>query len=234
MVSVLVPLLLLLVFLLVLGGAAIVVGRAWTGAVPSLSPRALLAGYLYVVVLASTVIVAAGVGQLLTAGFAQAFGLEFSYQTYRSPLPPPTRLARPGPGEPTAERLADEQRLQEEQRLDQVRNEHRDALAQGITAFLVGGLVALLHLLAKRRIRASGEPAIAFLDRAEGIVGLMLFTAVGLYFAVTSVYLLVRYALFPQVGAFGQTISPGWALGLALAFVPLWLLRLRHLVASAT
>ena len=102
MASVLVPVLLLLLLLLVLGGAAVVVGRAWTGAVPSLSPRTLLAGYLYVVVLASTVIVAAGVGQLLTAGFAQAFGLEFSYQTYRPPMPPPMRPTRIGPNEPTA------------------------------------------------------------------------------------------------------------------------------------
>jgi hypothetical protein len=234
MVSVFVPVLLLLVVLLVLGGAAVVVGRAWAGAVPSLSPRTLLAGYLYVVVLASTVIVAAGVGQLLTAGFAQAFGLEFSYQTYRPQIPPPARMTRLGPGEPTAEQLAEEQRFQEEQRLDQIRNEHRDALAQGVTAFLVGGLVALPHLLAKRRIRAGGEPSIVFLDRAEGIVGLLLFTAVGLYFAVAAVYQLVRYALFPQVGAFGQTIAPGWSLGLALTFVPLWLLRLRRFVDSAT
>lgn len=233
MASVLVPVLLLLLLLLVLGGAAVVVGRAWTGAVPSLSPRALLAGYLYLVVLASTVIVAAGVGQLLTAGFAQAFGLEFSYQTYRS-VPAPMRPTRVGPGEPTAEQIAEEQRLQEQQRFDQLQNDHRDALAQGITAFLVGGLVGLLHLLAKLRIKASGEASVPFLDRAEAIVGLALFTAVGLYFAVTAVYQVVRYALFPQVGAFGQTISPGWALGLALAFVPLWLLRLRRFVAEAS
>jgi hypothetical protein len=219
---------LLLLLLLVLGGAAIVVGRAWTGSVPTLSPRTLLAGYLYLVVLASSVIVAAGVGQLLTAGFAQAFGPEFSYQSYRAQVPPPMRPTRVGPGELTPEQVAEEQRLQEQQRLDQMSNDHRDVLAQGITALLVGGLVGLLHLLAKRRF------AIPFLDRAEAIVGLALFTATGLYFLVTAVYQLVRYALFPQVGAFGQTISPGWALGLALAFVPLWLLRLRRFVAEAS
>ena len=234
MASVLIPVLLLLLLLLVLGGAAVVVGRAWTGAMPTLSARTLLAGYLYLVVLASSVIVAAGIGQLLTAGFAQAFGLEFSYQTYRAQVPPPMRPARIGPSEPTAEQIAEEQRFQEQQRLDQLQNDHRDALAQGITAFLVGGLVWLLHLVAKRRIHRSDEPSVPFLDRAEAIVGLALFTAVGLYFAVTAVYQLVRYALFPQVGAFGQTISPGWALGLALAFVPLWLLRLRRFVAEAT
>ena len=234
MASVLVPILLLLLLLLVLGGAAVVVGRAWSGSVPTLSPRTLLAGYLYLVVLASTVIVAAGIGQLLTAGFATAFGHEFSYQTYRAQVPPPMRPTRVGPGEPTAEQIAEEQRFQEQQRLDHVQNEHRDTLAQGITAFLVGGVVGLLHLVAKRRLHRGGEPAIPFLDRAEGIVGLTLFTAVGLYFAVTAVYQLVRYALFPQVGAYGQTISPGWALGLALAFVPLWLLRLRRFVAEAS
>ena len=223
--SVLVPVLLLLLLFLVLGGAAVVVGR--TGAVPTPSARTLLAGYLYLVVLASSVIVAAGVGQLLTAGFAQAFGPEFSYQTYRAQMSP-MRPTRAGPGESTAEQIAEEQRLQEQQRLDQMQNEHRDALAHGITALLVGGLVGLLHYAAKRRF------ANPFLDRADAIVGLALFTAVGLYFLVTAVYQLVRYALFPQVGAFGQTISPGWALGLALAFVPLWLLRLRRFVAEAS
>jgi hypothetical protein len=226
--SVLVPVLLLLLLLLVLGGAAVVVGRAWTGSAPTLSARTLLAGYLYLVVLASSVIVAAGVGQLLTAGFGQAFGLEFSYQTYRPQMPPPMRPTRLAPGEPTAEQIAEEQRLQEQQRLDQLQNDHRDALAQGITALLVGGSVGMLHWVAKRRF------AIPFLDRTDSIVGLALFTAVGLYFLVTAVYQLIRYALFPQVGAFGQTISPGWALGLALAFVPLWLLRLRRFVAEAS
>lgn len=217
--------------LIVAAAVAIVRGRGAEGW--NIQFSGVLAAYAALVMLVSVFLVAAGLGALLKAGLAEAFGRDFSYDTtpypqYREiPVEPAATPgeAAPGPagGEPATPSPSEPR--QPERWVDPSDSAIRDDVATGITLTFVGAVLFAIHAtmaVALRRRGAQGERVIA---RAYNLLGLATATIGFLALAAMALNDIVRRYLVEggEVESW-QVRHPGEHLGFAIVFLPtaLW------------
>jgi len=177
-----------------------------------------VAVYAQLLIIVGAVMALSGVATAVKAGLGYA-ELGYSYQSYLPPLPPPSfpSVQQPQP-------------LQDEQQ----RNRHnRDAdLLQGLTLGLIGMLVVGAHLGIARGTRHLRGGAPAWLTRGTVVVLSVLCALVGVIAGAMSLYRWLSYVLLQPVSnqpreQFGEVV------GLAVAFLPVWVVTLLWLLRAA-
>jgi len=222
-----IPLSIVSLIAVIIAVVALMVIRSRAGQPVELSFLTLVVGYFYCVLIITTIVVAFGLSTLLKAGLSDVFGREFSYGS-----PPMARPALP-PGErgPVEGRVPTPEE-QYERQLQERENQYRDDLIEGITMSVVGGIIWMAHFLGRRRVREADDPTQPFLNRAYLTGMLAIFTIVSIISLPQSLYELLRYYLIP-VDEFYYRQGPGGSLGIALVFVPLWIIGLTAFLRQA-
>lgn len=211
----LIPLLILLGLALLVIGVVAVVVRIYRREAVDISFRQILLVYCYAVTLVSLVTVVLGLSSLANAGLSFVFGREFSFQA-------PPVFARPMEGPPGAERLQPSVEEQQERRARALENAFRESLVQGITLPVVGGLIAAVHVLARRSLEPAAGPDAGFFRKPYLALLLAVFGGVALVSLPVGIYEAVRYAvLAPDPESYRP--APGGTLANAIAFTPFWL-----------
>lgn len=169
-----------------------------------LTPRRLVEGYIFTVVVASMLLVSSGADDLIRAGIARYAGLEASY--------------RPSP-------VYDEKlESRRDMKWEYDSNAPRRDLLTGTAQLTIGLLVGILHLLGLRRLGRVEPLTASPVYRLFLIVGLVIYTTATLSYAVGSVkhYLLYRYVPLPSPDQWYQRPVPGEQIAGLLGFLPLW------------
>ena len=169
-----------------------------------LTPRRLVEGYIFTVVLAAMLLVSSGADDLIRAGIAQYAGLEASY--------------RPSPvyGE-NVEKPRD-------MKWEYDSNAPKRDLISGSAQLAIGLLVGVLHLFGLRRLGRVEPLAASPVYRLFLIIALVIYTSATLVYAVGSIrhYLLYRYVPLPSPEQWFQRPVPGEQIAGLLGFLPLW------------
>ncbi|MGH9788319.1 MAG: hypothetical protein ACRD4U_06425, partial [Candidatus Acidiferrales bacterium] len=169
-----------------------------------LTPRRLVEGYVFTVVLAAMLLVSSGAGDLIRAGIADYAGLEASYR--------PT---------PVYDEKVENPR---DVKWEYDSNAPRRDLLAGTAQLIIGLLVGILHLLGLRRLGRVEPLTASPVYRLFLIVGLVIYTTATLAYAVGSVkdYLLYRYVPLPSPQQWFQRPVPGEQIASLIGFLPLW------------
>lgn len=211
----------LLVPVVVLGGIGALVYFLVRGrGDDAFSSRNLLRAYLRLAYMVSLVIFLVGAVNVLTAGFAGAFGRSFSYDAnfYGSapvcPQPAPAASAPPGKCVSDSGNAfsPSDTRLQ-------------DDLIRGFSLLVTGLILGAGHRFGQRAMETPAERSGSGLARAEmliGTVGFGLVAIVALPIASYSVLHRVVLGSGPPVGS-SSSDTPGAALAVAVVFLPAWL-----------
>lgn len=191
-----------------------------------LSPRGVLRLYLYVASLAGVVVFAVGLASVVNYGIARVAGDEFIYGGSR-PTPAVMRNCPPGATgcvEPTPEQIAEQQRIEGQQR-ERRRNED---LIRGLTFAVFGVLFWGAHWGARRGLgEDAGAPA---LRRGYLMLGTAVFGLATIVLVPTGVYQALSNAILTTPESAYR--SGADALGGGIVSLPIWLLYLRLAVAE--
>jgi hypothetical protein len=194
--------LIVLVLLIVL--AAVFTRRSLPDGTALLTPRRLVEGYVYTVVLVTMLLVSSGLGDLVKAGIARRYGVESSY--------------RPQPVYDENHKVGETPKYEYD-----AKGMRRDVFS-GSAYLGVGLLIGMLHLLGLRRL-ARTEAAIASpVYRLFLIFGLVIYTVAVLTYAVGSMrdILLFRYIPSPPPRDWYDRPVPGEQIAGLVAFLPFW------------
>lgn len=211
----LIPLLILLGLALVVIGVVAVVVRIYRHEAVDVSFRQILLIYCYAVTLVSIVTVVLGLASLANAGLSVAFGRDFSFQA-----PPVFARALEGPpGAVKAESTIEEQ---QQRRARELERHFRESLVQGLTLPVVGGLIALVHVLARRRLEAATGPDAGFFRKPYLALLLAVFGGVALVSLPVGLYEALTFWVV-EADPESYRPAPGGSLANAIAFTPFWL-----------
>ncbi len=227
--SVIIPVVIVLALAVVAAAVVFFAIKLRSGESLSIPFRSLLVAYFYLLSAAGFIVLMIGLSGLLNVGLSSALGRDFGYSRPFMPTAvavPPERLSeKPLPGGPTTE----EQQRQAEQQQDR---QFREGLLQGISMFLVGGLVWALHTLGRRRTETAVERQTGFLQMAYLAVLLVVCSLVGIISLASGMYDTLRFYLLAPTDQFSYMPPPGQAASVALAFTPAWAYFLVSLVRA--
>ncbi len=206
----------ILVLLLLVALVVFFTRRTLANGTAALSPRRLVEGYIFTVLLVTMILTSTGLADLARPSIAHYFGIASSY--------------RPEP-------VYDPNRKQgEEPKYDyDARAPRRDFLS-GAAELSIGLVVGILHLMGLRRLGRAEPFSLSPVYRLFLIVGLVIYTSAVLLYAVGSVkdLLIYRYApppINPQTW-FERPI-PGDQIAGMIGFLPLWVLMVARLFRYA-
>ncbi len=169
-----------------------------------LSPRRLVEGYVFTVVLVAMLLVSSGLADLVRSVIARFAGLEATY--------------RPQP-------VYDEARKQNEPpKYEYDSKAPRRDLLSGSAELGVGLLIGMLHLFGLRRLGRTEPLAISPVYRLFLILGLIIYTTAVLGYSVGTVkdLLIFRYAGPPPPREWYDRPIPGDQVAGLVGFLPLW------------
>ena len=210
----------LLGFIAAIGAIVYFVIWARSGEAVSIPLRLLLRAYLYLISIASIVILVIGLSALIQAGLSAALGQEFSYNpTYFRVIdePRPRPIA---PGEEFAEdtlQSPEERKAAREEGLDRA---FKEGVLNGLSFTLVGAVVLGLHVWSRRRMESEEERAGTF-NRVYLILLLVIFSIVALILLPSAIYDTLRYYILESGDEFSR-VRPGDGLAGAIVTVPVW------------
>ena len=193
--------------------------RIKSGISLSISYKAALRAYFYIVILVSIGLTGVGgVSTLINVGLGEMVGREFSYgevyQDHRE------LQDRKNNGDPSSYVVGDNRPLSEKINLEMKGN-----LINGISLAVIGSFLMLVHFLGRRWVETVDEHS-DLLRRLYLIAGLAIFAVITIVSLIAGIPETLRYALFK--GEPGQE-SPGEALSIAIAGLPIWV---SYLVAT--
>jgi len=227
--GILIPLSILAVLAILIAVAVYVVTRIRSGEPLVLSFRTILMAYLYLMSVASLLVFAAGLSVTFKSLSSDLFGREFSYWASPAARFAPARAVAPGqPMEPNLklQPLPEEER---ERNRRQVERQYQEDLIQGGTMLVVGGLVWALHLYGRRRGAVSEEASEDFFHKSYLTILLVIFSVVGIIALPMAAYELLRFFIV-QPDEFSSRQAPGATVGMALVFVPFWVVILWRMI----
>jgi hypothetical protein len=225
---------------MLIAGAVIVFLRFRSGINVQISMRLLLRLYLYIVVVVGLILFTQGASHLLRAGFAAAWGNEFSYQPVYVSTPeelvrgtdPLELKPRDQLTDEELERLsqilADRERRQAE--LRQVKLErgldraHKEGLIKGISFAIIGGVIWLVHVLGRRWLETEEETA-SIVNRVYLVLIVVIFGVITIVNLPQGVFEGLRYALLDDFDELSR-YQPGGKLALSIASLPIWIVYL--------
>lgn len=214
--SFLVPILVLVI----LAGAVVLLLRRGEGGL-DISFQTVVSAYLALVIGAALIVAAAGFARVLKAAFSDAFGRDFSYQSFVSSVPVRPSVP-PGVPMPAPEEQERVQREAEERERNRVENLYRDDVVYGVTMLVVGILMFGIHAAGRQFLRRrAGEPPL--IHRAYLLLMLGTTSVVALASLIAATADLARRYILQSVGPEVMLPSPGGALATTIAFIPLWL-----------
>ncbi len=173
----------------------------------ALTPRRIVEGYVFTVVLVTMLLVSSGLADLARANIAHHAGLESSY--HPEPVYDPNR--KPG----------------EEPRYEYDPKAPRRDLLSGSAQLGVGLVLGTLHLLGLRRLARTESFSLSPIYRLFLIVALVIYTSAVLIYAVGSLkdLLIFRYAPPPaKLQSWFERPIPGDQIAGLVGFLPLWIL----------
>ena len=205
----------LLVLLLVIAVVVAFTRRSLANGATVLTPRRLVEGYVFTVVLVAMLLVSSGLSDMLRAGIARYTGLQVSY--------------RPTPVYEESRKSSEEPKYEYDEKAPK-----RDLLT-GTAQLGVGLIIGLLHLFGLRRLERT-EPFITSpVYRVFLIVGLIIYTSAVLFFAVASVkdWLVYRYVELPPMRSWYERPVPGEQIAGLIGYLPMWGLLVSRLFRYA-
>lgn len=186
-----------------------------------LAAGVLLRFYLYIASFVTLVVLVSGLTFLLTGLFSLG-SLDFSYQHFARPVPPPGFAEKAQP--------ADESRF-EQQQLERQRDQQSTDLVRGATLTVMGGLLFSVHAALRRRQPAEAAAEANF-RRGFLVVGLVTFGLVGLVALPVGVYQTLKFLLVPPLQTQAR-VAPGNTLATGIILTPLWVYYLMMLARQA-
>jgi hypothetical protein len=193
--------------------------RIKSGISLSISYKAALRAYFYIVILVSIGLTGVGgVSTLINVGLGEMVGREFSYgevyQDHRE------LQDRKNNGDPSSYVVGDNRPLSEKIDLEMKGN-----LINGISLAVIGSFLMLVHFLGRRWVETVDEHS-DLLRRLYLIAGLAIFAVITIVALIAGIPETLRYALLEVEP--GQE-SPGEALSIAIVGLPIWV---SYLVAT--
>jgi hypothetical protein len=193
--------------------------RIKSGISLSISYKAALRVYFYIVILVSIGLTGVGgVSTLINVGLGEMVGREFSYgevyQDHRE------LQDRKNNGDSSSYVVGDNRSLSEKIDLEMKGN-----LINGISLAVIGSFLMLVHFLGRRWVETVDEHS-DLLRRLYLIAGLAIFAVITIVSLIAGIPETLRYALLEVEP--GQE-SPGEALSIAIVGLPIWL---SYLVAT--
>ncbi len=169
-----------------------------------LTPRRLVEGYIFSVVVVSMLLTSSGFGDILKAGLAHRYGLPFAYEQ-----------------QPVWE---EDHKAGEKPKYEYDSQAPKRDLLSGSAQLSVGILVGTLHLLGLRRLARTESLASSPVYKVFLITGLVIYTCAVLIYAVGSVQdlLVYRYGSAPPGPAWFNRPVPGEKIAGLLGFLPIW------------
>ncbi len=193
--------------------------RIKSGISLSISYKAALRVYFYIVILVSVGLTGVGgVSTLINVGLGEMVGREFSYgevyQDHRE------LQDRKNNGDSSSYVVGDNRSLSEKIDL-----EMKGTLINGISLAVIGSFLMLVHFLGRRWVETVDEHS-DLLRRLYLIAGLAIFAVITIVSLIAGIPETLRYALLEVEP--GQE-SPGEALSIAIVGLPIWV---SYLVAT--
>ncbi len=169
-----------------------------------LTPRRLVEGYVFTVVLVAMMLVSFGLQDVVRAAIARGAGLESAYR--------PQPVYEP------------ERKPNEEPKYEYDSKAPRRDLLSGAAQLGVGLVVGSLHLLGLRRLGRSEPLSLSPVYRLFLITGLVIYTTAVLVYSVASVkdLLIFRYIGPPPIREWYDRPVPGDQVAGLVGFLPLW------------
>src|SRR5438309_6001117 len=196
--------------------------RGSRGAEPVTS-RTLLRAYLRLAYLISLVVFLAGAALTSTAGFASAFGHDFSYS--RIQLQYPSCGPVPPPGASSLQQQSYQACLKSQPPgLGGNDNRQADNLILGLSLLLGGLVIGAGHRLGQLALETRDERSDSSLARAEGMIGTAGFGLVSIVTIPLASYQLLRFAILGTQSSpdSGPPSPPGGAVATAIVFALAW------------
>jgi hypothetical protein len=196
--------------------------------------RNLLRAYLRVAYMVSLLVFLIGAVNVFTAGFAAAFGHDFSYQapylTSAPACPPPASSSQ-------VDQNAYQQCLKSRNSSppqEPPDTKSQDDLIRGLSLAVTGIVLGAGHRLGQRAIETPAERRDSGLARMEMLVFTIAFGLATIVALPVAAYSVLRHVILgAQAAANGTTDSPGAALAAAVVFLPAWLYYLSRFVGRA-
>ena len=230
------------------GGAVVVFLRFRSGVDVHISTRLLLRLYLLVVVIVGLILFTQGASHLVRAGFAAAWGNEFSYQQRYVSTPEERGFERaPQPVElKTREELSDEEleelsqiiaeREKKQAELREIQLERgleraqEEGLIKGVSFAIIGGIIWLVHVLGRRWLETQEEMA-SIINRVYLVLIVVSFGVITIVNLPQGVFESLRFAFLDPIDEFSR-YQPGGKLALSIASLPIWIVYLTGAIRS--
>lgn len=205
--------------ILIIGAIVYFILRIKSGISLSISYKAALRVYFYIVILVSVGLTGVGgVSTLINVGLGEMVGREFSYgevyQDHRE------LQDLKNNGDSSSYVVGDSRSLSEKIDL-----EMKGSLINGISLAVIGSFLMLVHFLGRRWVETVDEHS-DLLRRLYLIAGLAIFAVITIVSLIAGIPETLRYALLEVEP--GQE-SPGEALSIAIVGLPIWV---SYLVAT--
>ena len=233
---------------LLVGGAVVVFLRFRSGVDVHISTRLLLRLYLLVVVVVGLILFTQGSSHLVRAGFAAAWGNEFSYQQRYVSTPEERGFERaPQPVElKTREDLSDEEleelsqiiaerdkkqaELREIQLERGLKRAQEEGLIKGVSFTIIGGIIWLVHVLGRRWLETREEMD-SIISRVYLVLIVVTFGVITIVNLPQGVFESLRFAFLDPIDEFSR-YQPGGKLALSSASLPIWIVYLTGAIRS--
>jgi hypothetical protein len=210
--------------------------------------RVLFRVYLLVVIVAGLLVFTQGASNLIQAGFATLGSNQFSYDPVYIRLPsdsapqPQTAVELKDRTQLTDVELEELADIETERRIEQIAVDEerrrlgldrakKEGLIQGISFLIIGLLIWLSHLAARRWLE-TGEERASLLNRIYLIVVTIVFGIITIVLMPQAVFETFSYVVLDPVDSFGSRTQPGDKLALAITTLPVWLIYLFEVVRS--
>jgi hypothetical protein len=210
--------------------------------------RIMLRVYLLVVIVAGLLVFTQGASNLLQVGFATLGSNQFSYTPVYIGFPsdsvrqPRTAVEFKDRQQLTdveleeladieAERQTEQVALDEERRRLGLDRAKKEGLIQGISFLIIGLLILLSHLAARRWLETR-EERVSLLNRVYLIVVTITFGIITIVLMPQAVFETFSYIVLDPVDSFGSRTQPGDKLALAITTPPVWLIYLFEVIRS--
>jgi len=187
--------------------------------------QSILKVYIYVISLATILVMAFGAAQTVTAGSSYLFGYQFSYrpdQYYERTAPVIDQTKGGEVVPPQVYENNDVVEINGQKYYINKKQQLRD-LVNGITLFVIGAMLFAIHRFALRFLHDK-EIHQSMLHRSYMLINLILFSVLGIVSIPTAVYQLINYFFLDanQLDSYTRAL-PGEAIGVVFAATPLWI-----------